>query len=357
MARGRTFNSPFLLLSLKLLCLVLLAVDGAGASARSQSDYYTRLGLKRDANKKDIARAYRRMAVKTHPDKVSPDKRSEAEKKFKSITEAYEVLSDPKKRKIYDTYGEEGVRASAGGVPPQGPGGYGFPGGASRARGFNGGDGGTRFFFNGREYRGGPSPFDGGGGGGGGGGGFAAEDVFERFFGDMFFGPGANARPDPMGGSRGFQGYQQQQRRWQQQQQQSAKQEKMVCSLEELYRGTTRHVTVHSGRREKTFRVEIKRGWKAGTKIQFAAAPSSPPSFPPSSPFPPVVFILVEARHRYFTRRGDDLVWRKGLSTAQAAKDIVVKVPLLNGREVKVKVERGRVPRDGSLLRLREKGG
>jgi len=43
-------------------------------------------------------------------DKVSPDKRSEAEKKFKSITEAYEVLSDPKKRKIYDTYGEEGVR-------------------------------------------------------------------------------------------------------------------------------------------------------------------------------------------------------------------------------------------------------
>jgi len=67
MARGWTFNSPFLLLSLKLLCLILLAVDGAGASARSQSDYYTRLGLKRDANKKDIARAYRRMAVKTHP--------------------------------------------------------------------------------------------------------------------------------------------------------------------------------------------------------------------------------------------------------------------------------------------------
>lgn len=80
-------------------------------------------------------------------------------------------------------------------------------------------------------------------------------------------------------------------------------------------------VTLGSFRyRGKTFRVEIKRGWKAGTKIQFAAAPSSPPSFPPSAPFPPVVFILVEARHRYFTRRGDDLVWRKGLSTAQVRR-------------------------------------
>jgi len=46
-----------------------------------------------------------------HPtDKVPPNKRPEAEKKFKSISEAYEVLSDPKKRKIYDTYGEEGLR-------------------------------------------------------------------------------------------------------------------------------------------------------------------------------------------------------------------------------------------------------
>ncbi|TFJ87923.1 hypothetical protein NSK_001269 [Nannochloropsis salina CCMP1776] len=324
MARGRTFNSPFLLLSLKLLFLVLLAVDGAGASARSQSDYYTRLGLKRDANKKDIARAYRRMAVKTHPDKVSPDKRSEAEKKFKSITEAYEVLSDPKKRKIYDTYGEEGVRkeekekleavlatdrASAGGVPPQGPGGYGFPGGASRARGFNGGDGGTRFFFNGREYRGGPSPFDGGGGGGGG-----EEALQRRMFLNAFLETCFSARA-PMHG-------------------------RIPWVVLAVSKGISNNNDDGSS-----------------SNNSLRSRKKCPPSFPPSAPFPPVVFILVEARHRYFTRRGDDLVWRKGLSTAQAAKDIVVKVPLLNGREVKVKVERGRVPRDGSLLRLREKGG
>ncbi|GAB5036306.1 dnaj homolog subfamily b member 4-like, partial [Nannochloropsis oceanica] len=58
------------------------------------------------------------MAVKTHPDKVPVNKRPEAEKKFKSICEAYEVLNDPEKRKIYDTYGEEGLRASAGGGAP-----------------------------------------------------------------------------------------------------------------------------------------------------------------------------------------------------------------------------------------------
>jgi DnaJ-class molecular chaperone len=63
-------------------------------------DYYGTLGVSRDADKKEIRRAFRRLARKHHPD-VNPDD-SEAEERFKEINEAYEVLSDPEKRAKYD---------------------------------------------------------------------------------------------------------------------------------------------------------------------------------------------------------------------------------------------------------------
>ena len=70
-------------------------------------DFYKLLGVPADASEDDIKKAYRRMALKFHPDKNSdPD----AEDKFKEIAEAYEILTDPKKRAIYDQYGEEGER-------------------------------------------------------------------------------------------------------------------------------------------------------------------------------------------------------------------------------------------------------
>jgi len=63
--------------------------------------------VNRNANKKDLKKAYKRLAMKWHPDKNSVSKR-EAEAKFKQISEAYDVLSNPQKRHIYDVYGEEG---------------------------------------------------------------------------------------------------------------------------------------------------------------------------------------------------------------------------------------------------------
>ena len=71
-------------------------------------DYYQILGVKKDASKEEIKKAYRKLAMKYHPDHTKGDKA--AEEKFKKISEAYAVLSDNEKRKEYDTFGAEGFR-------------------------------------------------------------------------------------------------------------------------------------------------------------------------------------------------------------------------------------------------------
>jgi curved DNA-binding protein len=71
-------------------------------------DYYQILGIKKDASEQEIKKAYRKLAMKYHPDHTKGDKT--AEEKFKKISEAYAVLSDKEKRKEYDTFGSEGFR-------------------------------------------------------------------------------------------------------------------------------------------------------------------------------------------------------------------------------------------------------
>jgi DnaJ-class molecular chaperone len=75
----------------------------------AEESYYDILGVSKDADEKEIAKQYKKMAVKWHPDKNLNNK-EEAEEKFKEIAEAYEVLSDPKKRKLYDKHGKEGLK-------------------------------------------------------------------------------------------------------------------------------------------------------------------------------------------------------------------------------------------------------
>ncbi len=79
----------------------------------TKRDYYDVLGIDRNASKEDIKKAYRKLAVKYHPDKNPNNK--QAEESFKEATEAYEVLGDEKRRRIYDQFGHEGVASSAGG--------------------------------------------------------------------------------------------------------------------------------------------------------------------------------------------------------------------------------------------------
>uniref|UniRef100_A0A671K1P7 DnaJ homolog subfamily B member 6-like n=1 Tax=Sinocyclocheilus anshuiensis TaxID=1608454 RepID=A0A671K1P7_9TELE len=77
-------------------------------------DYYVVLGVQRNSSPDDIKKAYRKLALKWHPDK-NPDNKEEAEKKFKQLSEAYEVLSDANKRNLYDRYGKEGLTPGGGG--------------------------------------------------------------------------------------------------------------------------------------------------------------------------------------------------------------------------------------------------
>jgi molecular chaperone DnaJ len=75
----------------------------------SKRDYYEILGLKKSATNEDIKKAYREMALRHHPDRVPQEQKKEAEDRFKEISEAYAVLSDPQKRALYDQYGHSGI--------------------------------------------------------------------------------------------------------------------------------------------------------------------------------------------------------------------------------------------------------
>ncbi|MBM4221069.1 MAG: molecular chaperone DnaJ, partial [Gammaproteobacteria bacterium] len=86
----------------------------------TKRDYYEVLGVGKDAGEADIKKAYRRLAMKLHPDRNAGDPKTEAE--FKDVKEAYEVLSDAQKRATYDQFGHAGLDAQAGG----GRGGPGF---------------------------------------------------------------------------------------------------------------------------------------------------------------------------------------------------------------------------------------
>ena len=109
--------------------------------ATKKRDYYEVLGVNRDASEDDIRKAYRRLAMKFHPDR-NPDSK-ESEEKFKEAKEAYEVLSEAEKRRAYDAYGHAGVNPQ-GGMGPEGFGGFAeafgdifsdiFGGGAGRGR-------------------------------------------------------------------------------------------------------------------------------------------------------------------------------------------------------------------------------
>ncbi|XP_075683518.1 dnaJ homolog subfamily B member 6 [Rhinoderma darwinii] len=136
-------------------------------------EYYQVLGVVRNSSPDDIKKAYRRLALKWHPDK-NPDNKDEAERRFKEVAEAYEVLSDAKKRDIYDKFGKEGLTVGGGG----GGGGSHYDHPFEFGFTFRSPDDVFRDFFGGRD----PFSFD------------LFDDPFEDFFGNRR-GHRANRRP------------------------------------------------------------------------------------------------------------------------------------------------------------------
>ena len=160
----------------RVLLLVAMLACGAVQSVEAGKDLYKVLNIDRGADDRTVKKMYRKLALEHHPDKGGDVD------KFAEISQAYDVLSDPEKRKIYDDYGEDGVRQAEAGQDPRanpfGGMGGGFPGGFP-----GGGGGGRQFTFQ----------FNSGGGGMGGGGGRDPFDIFNQMFGggeDPFGGMG-----------------------------------------------------------------------------------------------------------------------------------------------------------------------
>src|SRR5437660_11014189 len=118
--------------------------------ATQQKDYYGALGVKKSASQEEIRKAFRKLARKYHPDVNPNDKKSE--EKFKEISEANDVLSDPKKRKIYDQLGfySDNIDPAAAEAYARG-GGFGA-GGFGQGAGRSAGSQGVPFDFNGFDF-------------------------------------------------------------------------------------------------------------------------------------------------------------------------------------------------------------
>ncbi|PWA65286.1 hypothetical protein CTI12_AA336110 [Artemisia annua] len=298
-------------------------------------DYYKILGVEKGAKDDDLKKAYRKLAMKWHPDK-NPNNKKDAEAKFKQISEAYDVLSDPQKRAVYDQYGEEGLK---GGVPP--PDAANGPGGATY---FSTGGGGTPFTFNPRsaddifaEFFG----FRGMGGGGGGGDGMRGTRFSSNMFGGdgggfehIFSSFGNGGGGSPFGSGGGGSGTIRKA---------AAIERNLPCTLEELYKGTTKKMKISrdiadvSGKTmtvEEILNINIKPGWKKGTKITFPEKGNEQPNVTPAD----LVFVIDEKPHSTFTRDGNDLVVTKRITLAEALTGYTVNLTTLDGRNLTIPI-------------------
>src|SRR5438552_18313903 len=328
----------------------------------SKTDYYELLGVPRKATAKDIRAAFRKLARKYHPDLNPGDKASE--EKFKQLQEAYDVLSDSKKRQMYDQYGfysENVPTGNYGGGP-------------------TGGD--VNFDFNGFD-------FSGGSGQAGAGGGASFRDLFSQFFGgrggagieeeaetgsaleykleidfwdavrggvkklqitrldicETCHGTGAVGSPQTCSTCNGTGTIQQA----------AGKMRFNVPCTRCGGTGKLRTACKNCGgegrvRRTETIDVRIPAGVASGGRVRVPGKGNAGTMGAPAGD----LYLIVEVRpHPFFERRGNDLYTRVPVTVSEATLGARVEVPTIDGRSIV------RIPpatNSGSTLRLREKG-
>jgi molecular chaperone DnaJ len=283
-------------------------------------DYYQILGVNRTASDKEIKQAYRRLARKHHPDLNPNDKSAEA--RFKEINAAYQVLSDPEKRKKYDQFGDQWEYADQ----------FTRSGGQERVR-WDFGRGGTTF------QSGEPTDFG---------------DVFSSLFGD--FGAGSRVRRGPQRGQ--------------------DLESTIEASLEEAYHGSTRVIQLQTeepctacggtgkvgnrvcticngaGRKISPKRLEVKipAGVRDGSRIRIAGEGGPGRAGGNKGDLYLVVTVLP---HNLFERKGDDLYTEVSVPLATAMLGGEVVLPTLNGNlSLKIPPE----TQNGKVFRLAGKG-
>ena len=257
-------------------------------------DYYKVLGVSKNASDEEIKKAYRKLAMKYHPDHAKDNKA--AEEKFKLISEAYAVLRDKEKRKQYDTFGSEGFHQR-----------------------------------------------------------YSQEDIFRNFdFGEIFkefgFGGGRGGGVHfSFGGGSPFGGVGRQQRA------QAVKGSDLVyelpLTLREVYAGTTKSVAFeHNGRSER-ISVKVPKGISAGKKLRIGGKGEPSPYGGPSGD------LLIQAKiipDPDFRVEGKDLYMEREVKLTEAILGTRISVPTLGSKRLNLKVPPG--TRHGTKMRLGGKG-
>jgi curved DNA-binding protein len=286
-----------------------------GGMAVQFRDYYETLGVPKTATGDEIKSAFRKLARKYHPDVVKAKDKATAEEKFKQINEAYEVLSDPEKRKKYDQLGEH-WNQPGGFQPPPDWGGQQQPGGGFYQ--YGGGNGGVEFEFGGTGF----------------------SDFFEQFFGggrgqSGFGGAGGGFGRRAAGAERG-----------------SDVEADIMVPLEEALNGAKRTVSLRRGdsKKTETYQVKIPRGVREGQRIRLAGQGAAGAGGGKSGD----LFLRVRlARHPDFTVEGSDLIHEVKIAPWQAVLGAEIKVPTLEG-SVRMKIPPG--TQGGQRFRLRGRG-
>jgi len=256
-------------------------------------DYYSVLGLSKGADSSAIKKAYRKLAQKYHPDRNPDDK--QAEEKFKEITEAYAVLSDPKKKQQYDQFGDTGFhqRYSQEDI----------------FRGFNINDIFQEFGF--------------GGGGGGG-------DIFSQLFGGGHATHGGGHRPRVMKG----QDYNL----------------RLAIPFRQAILGGERQVDFRVGNSQQSLKVRIPAGVEDGQRLRISGKGGASPNGGPAGD----LFLDIQIdKDQQFRREGNDLFVNIQVPFSGACLGISTEVPTLDGSK-RVKVPAGM--QSGGKIRLKGLG-